>query len=383
MVRKIIFLLALLNCFVTIVIGQEPFQNMGNLKVHENGALGFHDNLINNGSFDDNSGLVGFFNDDQITVSGAFKPIFRDLEIMVTNNLVLEIAIGVTNNSNFILGNIFTPRNQIDINVDYINSAFYNGNENSAKIDGYGAITNKAIFNFPIGDDQRLRGLHISSTAGSLNAKTAYFYENIGSSPTIDTSFITMNKEDIILNINTKEFWDLDSETTSLVRLTWDDRSTVQNLVNEIENIRVIGWHTEDEIWKDLGHTSFQGDFNTGWVQSKAFVPDEYTILTLGGGMSEEDVTFKNKLLTPNNDGINDFFVIEAIAISPNNTLKIFNRWGKEVYAKKNYSNTFDGKSNVSTVIQKNNALPSGVYFYVIELIDLDTIHQGYLYIND
>lgn len=383
MFRKNIFLITTLFSMTTWVNGQEPFQNLGNLKIHINGAIGFHNNLINNGSFDDNLGLAGFYNDNQSTVSGAFRPIFNDLEIMVENDLVLEVGIGVTNNSNFILGNLFTPRLQNNIHLDYINSAFYSGNENSAKVDGYSAITNKKFFIFPIGDSERLRSLTINAISGNLEAKSAYFFEPIGSSSDIDTSFITNKKEDIITKVNFHEFWDLDSENESIIKITWDDRSAVENLVTEIEDIRVIGWHTEDQIWKDLGHTSFSGNFEAGWVQSKAFVPDDYTILTLGGGMNEEDVSFKNKLITPNNDGTNDFFVIEAIAISPNNVLKIFNRWGKLVYEKNNYNNGFNGKSNTSIAIGKNKNLPVGIYFYIIELKDIEVLHQGYLYISD
>lgn len=367
----------------TVMLGQETLQNFGNLKVHNEGALGFHHNLINNGFSDDNQGLVGFFSENNIAVSGAFRPIFKDLEIMVNTDLILDVGIGVTNNTNFILGDVFTPRNELDINLDYINAAFYNGNQNSAKIDGYSAITNKLFFNFPIGDSERLRPLYISSTSEPLNAKSAYYFETTGTSSFIDTSFITLNKENIIVSLNTHEFWDLDSATESLVRLTWDDRSAIENLANELQNIRVIGWHTGDQIWKDLGHTSFNGDFQAGWVQSKAFIPDEYSILTLGGGMSAEDVTFENVILTPNNDGINDYFIIEGTAISPNNILKVFNRWGKAVFQQENYENNFNGKSNLGVVLGKNKTLPPGVYFYIIELEDIDVIHQGYLYITD
>ncbi len=365
------------------MVGQEAAQNFGNLKVHSQGALGFHHNLINNGFSDDNQGLVGFFSEHSIEVSGALRPIFRDLEIMVNDDLILDVGIGVTHNSNFILGDVFTPRSQLDINLDYIDSGFYNGDQNSTKIDGYAAITNKKFFHFPIGDSERLRPLSIQSVADKLNAKTAYFYENIGSSVNFDTSFITPNKTDIILTINSHEFWDLDSASESIVKLTWDDRSMVENLVDDIKNIRVIGWNNEYEIWEDLGHTSHSGNLTSGWVKSVAFVPDDYTILTLGGGMSEEDVSFENFLLTPNNDGLNDFFVIKPVAISPNNVLKIFNRWGRAVYVEENYTNRFNGKGNTGIVVNKNDNLPVGIYFYVIELKDIDVIHQGFLYISD
>ena len=63
---------------------------------------------------------------------------------------------------------------------------------------------------------------------------------------------------------------------------------------------------------------------------------------------------------SPNNDGINDFFVINGAQDYPNNELRIYNRWGNLVYSKKNYDNTWDGKW-----IQDTAPVPDGTYFYV------------------
>lgn len=58
-------------------------------------------------------------------------------------------------------------------------------------------------------------------------------------------------------------------------------------------------------------------------------------------------------VFTPNNDGINDFFVIDEAPLYPNNTLIIVNRWGNIVYQEDGYNNTFDG-----------TGLADGTYFY-------------------
>jgi gliding motility-associated-like protein len=66
--------------------------------------------------------------------------------------------------------------------------------------------------------------------------------------------------------------------------------------------------------------------------------------------------------ISPNGDGKNDYFLIENIQyLGPDNTVKIFNRWGDKVFEMKDYNNTtriFDGKE-----------LPSGVYFYKVNYI--------------
>ena len=63
---------------------------------------------------------------------------------------------------------------------------------------------------------------------------------------------------------------------------------------------------------------------------------------------------------SPNNDGINDFFVIEGIEKFPNNIVNVYNRWGTQVMNTKGYKNDWDGKWN-------NINLPDGTYFYIFE----------------
>jgi gliding motility-associated-like protein len=58
-------------------------------------------------------------------------------------------------------------------------------------------------------------------------------------------------------------------------------------------------------------------------------------------------------LLTRNNDDVNDYFEIPGLRQESNYKLVIFNRWGRKVYEKENYDNTF-----------KSSDLPQGTYFY-------------------
>ena len=111
-------------------------------------------------------------------------------------------------------------------------------------------------------------------------------------------------------------------------------------------------------------------------------MPSEYSAITFGASVNTRNIALDSYLITPNNDGINDFFNLDAIQSSPNNHLDIYNRWGRLVYSEENYRNSFDGTSNVNFTIAKDNKLPDGVYFYVIDLFDLDILHQGYLYLN-
>lgn len=72
---------------------------------------------------------------------------------------------------------------------------------------------------------------------------------------------------------------------------------------------------------------------------------------------------FIPNVITPNGDGINDYFVISAKGSNKpindfyeSSNLIIFNRWGKIVYRSKNYQNNWGG-----------GHLPDGTYFYVLK----------------
>lgn len=102
----------------------------------------------------------------------------------------------------------------------------------------------------------------------------------------------------------------------------------------------------------------------------------------------EEELEVFN-VITPNNDGIHDVLTIKGIENYPNNTIKIYNRWGVLVYATKAYnndSNYFDGTSEGRVTVEQDNQLPVGTYFYILEYTPSSTGKMttltGYIYIN-
>lgn len=63
--------------------------------------------------------------------------------------------------------------------------------------------------------------------------------------------------------------------------------------------------------------------------------------------------------LSPNRDGINDYFTIDGLEAYPDNELKIYNRFGQLLYEQKNYQSNWNGE--VDGVV-----LPNGTYFYLL-----------------
>jgi gliding motility-associated-like protein len=84
---------------------------------------------------------------------------------------------------------------------------------------------------------------------------------------------------------------------------------------------------------------------------------------------------------SPNNDGINDLFVIRGIEYFPSNTFLIFNRWGNKVFETEGYLNTWDGTSNLGVTVGEDE-LPVGTYFYILDLGNGSDIFKGTIYLN-
>jgi gliding motility-associated-like protein len=76
--------------------------------------------------------------------------------------------------------------------------------------------------------------------------------------------------------------------------------------------------------------------------------------------------------ITPNNDTLNDTFNLNGCDVD---SLKLFNRYGREVNSFTNYSDQWNGKNN------KGESLPDGTYFYVAE-IKGGSSKSGWVYIG-
>ena len=382
--KYILGLILLITCSTNRA--QEAVHNFGTIQIHNTAKVGFHLDLINNGSFDQNLGLVGFYGENtSIKVSGAFSPIFYDTEILVDKGLFLDTSIGVLNNGNLISGDVITPRNHTSVFPNFMDDAFYVGENDVSMVDGYAAMTNKDAFTFPVGDDNRLRPLSINSNGINPFVKCAYFYENPNTTSINGKNYQSNKKQSKYLSISDKEFWHLEGDIPSFITLTWDEWSNVGAFAEYVTDIKVVGWHSEQATWVILGNTNVDGGMAYGSVTSELFIPNDYEIITLGGNDDKlEDfstIELDNYFLTPNGDGQNDLLVLDGIEKSPSNSIQIFNRYGVMVYSKENYQNEFNGESNRNSVIDKGSGLDSGIYFYIITLNDLKQKHQGYLYI--
>jgi len=116
----------------------------------------------------------------------------------------------------------------------------------------------------------------------------------------------------------------------------------------------------------------------------------EYEICDVDGDCDQAYVTIKvindnvlffPKIFTPNSNGFNDLFYIEGLEIYPENSIKIFNRWGNKVFEASPYHNNWDGKANFGIKIE-GNELPEGTYFYILKTGNEAKDIKGYIYLK-
>ncbi len=378
------YLLIFCNLFAFIANAQNAFHNFGNVQIHDEGKIGFHTHLINDGMFNQNLGLGGFYhNSESLTISGTQIPRFYNFEVDVPNDLFLEINTEVENTHAFINGRVQTPREFPNISLDYLQNSIYASEDDDRHVDGYASYIGTNEFLYPIGDAYKLRPLITPFQSGNPKFKAAYFNEDPNFPSTFPQTFDTNVSETIITAVNNQEFWDFNGTEETTVTLTWDSDSNLDFIVSTKDELRVVGWNIQNNQWEDLGNTNTTGTLTEGTITSFAFIPNQYEILTFGtlidvGGISTIGVYNE---FSPNDDGINDTFVIDGISLYKNE-LKIYNRWGNIVYATKNYQNDWTGKSNQARTILNGKKLPVGTYFYILSFPEEKQEYVGWVYIN-
>jgi gliding motility-associated-like protein len=105
-----------------------------------------------------------------------------------------------------------------------------------------------------------------------------------------------------------------------------------------------------------------------------------YTMLvesTQGCGSASDDVLVKvfEKLnipnaFSPNGDGTNDTWRIDALAVYPRSLVDVYDRYGQLVFKSTGYNRPWDGTRN-------GNPVPTGVYYYLIDTKNGSDVFKG------
>ncbi len=180
----------------------------------------------------------------------------------------------------------------------------------------------------------------------------------------------------------------LDDGYEGSVAIDLDVNDEINDPYNDLPNTDGDGQSdyrdTDDD---DDGIQSKDEDTNTDGIYSNDDSDNDGIPEYLEANIIETGVDVIN-VMTLNDDGVHDTLRIDGIENYPNNTIKIYNRWGVLVFSTNAYDNTnnyFDGTSQGRVTVDANNKLPVGTYFYILDYEDSTgnkITDTGYIYIN-
>jgi gliding motility-associated-like protein len=371
------------------------FDNKVNGDVLNDGNLYVYANFKNDGLFtftDSNSGKTFFIGNKPQVINGDAISGFQNIEFQNSSGTVpfqLTTTIEINKLAAFKTG-IINGSNNIG-KIVFNENATYSDASNLSFVDGRVEKKGTQKFEFPIGDDVYFRPSISDGNNSNNSYTTEYFFETIGNIHPYTS------KEESITTIDEVEYWNLIQEQgteKAVLSLTLDKNTTPIVFFQESNDteLAIVRWDVATSKWiNEKGSTT---DLLTGADYTKLVTTQVsgYGVFTIAIVKKEnpepptDEITIYNAL-SPNDDGVNDTFHIKGIDKFPDNKVEIYNRWGVKVFDKVSYNesdNMFRGYSEGRDTVKKNEGLPDGTYFYIIEYQNNEKVVRkaGYLYLS-
>lgn len=374
------------------------FKNESSGDVLNDGEMYFYGHYQNQGLFsyttNSNTGYVVFEGamDGMQKIEGSSPSSFYDVlfnksgaqhSFHLTNDIATAGTVNLTN------GVVLMDKAQGGAFVFLKGSKAINA-KNSSHVDGEVAKIGTESFRYPIGDKGYYRFAGIAAAAQDADKFTGeYFLDST------NDKYPHFSRTGVLAEINNNEYWVINQgEATSnsvIVSLSWDTNTTPKNFSDNADLLRVVRWDEKQKLWVDEGGIVNHGEQTV----TTPINVEGFGIFTLGivkpPLVHPGDVVIYNAV-TPDGDGMNDYFIIDNINYFPTNNVSIFNRWGRKVFETSSYDskgNVFNGYAQGNGVVNPDEKLPSGTYYYVVEyLYDRDGENKwvkkvGYLHLEN
>ncbi|QSE97876.1 T9SS type B sorting domain-containing protein [Fulvivirga lutea] len=247
-------------------------------------------------------------------------------QVLVTNQL--ELANGI----------VSTPEND---NVNFLAV----GSNGEATSNGTSWVTGPLLQQgsgakfYPLGAANRYAPILLDVRGNENTLTGARAYRN-------DGSFVVRNLPSNVDTVSSSWVWAVFAQELNSVQVNLPIQSEDEGLFTSNENLPVVlEADTVQNLSSNLGGftTTIGSGFNAVGSDNASVNPggDYVRLFLLGGVLTTVPVI--HNILTPNNDGSNDFLVIQAIgAYADDNEVILLDRWGTEVYRKKNFRNFND-----------------------------------------
>lgn len=374
----------------TVVSVYGDFSNSANAHFQNDGDVSFKQDFRNDGlvAFNDKqNGYTRFTGSKTQKIEGTAESHFKNVHFLNTNssdvnvfdvhgNIAIDgMAIfekGILNNRDF--------GGAISFGMDATNSlvsdlSFVNG-------DVY--KVGKSDFEFPVGALKSYRRFIVTSLDNENIVNALYLPTNS------DVLYPHSMKEESIELIGNNEYWVIDKDkadnTAAFVSLSWTDNVSPLEIISDTKKVGIVKWNPQSKKWTIINSASDpQNKVVTAVVKT-----DVKGVFALAKIKSAESVLQVYNAVSPNSDGLNDYFRIGNIESYPYNTVEIYNRWGARVFKTNNYNsagNVFNGFMDGKGLKVGTGKLPAGTYFYLIEYADgankKMNKQSGYLYLSE
>ncbi|GAA3613697.1 gliding motility-associated C-terminal domain-containing protein [Flavivirga amylovorans] len=355
------------NTQVSIV---NDFNNTTSGNMLNDGELFIYANFNNDGTIDFiNEGLTSFQGNEVQQITGIQDSFFYNVIFSNTSTAVpfqLSGSINIDNESEFDEGIVDTSN--FGGTFTFLRDADHVATSDNSYIDGEVVKVGDTSFEFPVGNGGFYNPVAMNAPNLPTDTYTAqYFLENSNATNPHNLA------AGIIEQIDDTEYWVIDRTSGSsdaIITLRWDADTSPAFINNaDPDAIHIVRWDDTLGFWVDEGGipdaanqtittiapVTGYGVFTLATVKTDLVLPDDLVIYTA---------------VSPNSNSKNDFFFIDGIDRYPNNTVKIFNRWGVEVYKTTGYNetdNVFRGYSDGRLTVSNSELLPTGTYYYVLE----------------
>lgn len=371
------------------------YQNTASGNLVNNGNIYVFENWLNDGivTYDStSSGNTFFYGTENQFIEGGqisdFKNVFfKNVSSLVPFHLAGKIAVG--GNSEFNRGIVLAG--DYGGKIIFKEKAGHTLTSDLSFVDGQVQKDGSTAFEFPIGAGSYFRPSYKAAQSKEGDIYTAqYFNKNS------DGSYPHSKKDEKLEVIDQNEYWEVTQNQGTekiVLSLTLDSRTTPASFFNSDEDYEVViaRWDATRGTWVNEEGAVSDPLAGKSYEKLLTSVVSGYGIFTAAlvkkAPPVPEDVVVYNAI-SPNDDGLNDSFLIEGIRNFPDNHLEIYNRWGVKVYDVDSYNETdkmFKGYSDGRATVKRGDKLPTGTYFYILKYnTGKRTIERkGYLYINN
>jgi gliding motility-associated-like protein len=325
----------------SILATNHDITNYGALS--NDGSIELEGNWDNNGTYNELQGRI-ILNGDEIQnlshnnqkiyyleINGGAKQVGEDVTITGTLNL---------------LNGIVTPDNNVRIvvndgaqiisasGISYINGALYHSG------------TGQKFF--PIGKNGNYEPVELVNIQGDKPIVGLELFEpnpNPQAGPGIR-------------QVSTERYWKKTILSGEITNMQIKCENPDLQLFNNISNVVYAQAEQVSGVFSSIGGRNVGGSL----ISELSFSENIVTFAELGS------VEITN-VITPNNDGINDYLTISNLELFPENELLILNMMGQVIYSMKNYNNTWDATID-------NKPLPQGNYMCILKLKNSNKIYK-------